>query len=226
MENIYLHGINHNNNFLFSERRDLEVLEQILASNYILSRKLQNERNNETIKKAIGYNGANYISLCDYDLRNNPPYNNDTLYKTYNSYKLFIEHLIAIIINKEKIEVIKPVIVNPILTRLSTIDEMKKNPQYKNSCFADLPDEVQVKDKVSLDYMKGITIPSAYFKSIFLSSERDFNETLKRAIELIKSIDELLIKYGRKNKIYSLDDFQEIKNNHDIEKHLIKSINK
>ena len=67
--------------------------------------------------------------------------------------------------------------------------------------FSDLPDEVQVKDRISLDILKGIIIPFMFI-SYNQNTNKHYNDL---AINFLKKLKELLISYKRDIHIYDLD---------------------
>lgn len=213
MENIYLHGI-YSRASASNPEGSIEVLDDILSSDYILSRHQQEIEYQIQYTKIERFNGKDYISLCDYDLR----YRSSMEFSNYTAFDLFIRKSLAIFFNKQNIhpETISPV---PPQTGFDEAEKIRnKNPLYQNIRFSDLLDEVQVKDKISLDYMEGITIPIKYIYIMSTSLEA----ARKRIIYYLNNIDELLRKYNRKKHIYNLDDFQELKTTDDIERALKK----
>lgn len=209
MKNIYLHGIA-NMAFAEEEKESIEAIEEILTQNYLLSRIEQGKLNN--VKE--GYNGIDRISLCDYDTGIEVM---SEFYHPLTSYEMFINQSLSFIFPKKNINAIFPIIVSNNISE-EELFELQTDPQFEGEYFTDLPDEVQVKDKLSLDYMEGITIPIEY---IFQQS-KSLEDATKKIIYYLNNLDELLKKYKRKNHIYNLDDFQEIKNTNDIERALKK----
>ena len=65
-EHIYLHTINNGYNNYYVSKKQKEVLESILKSKKILSKRMQgfNEKNT-----TINFAGLDYISLSDYEKR-------------------------------------------------------------------------------------------------------------------------------------------------------------
>lgn len=109
LNNYYLHGIN----VIFEQDLDLEntliILEQILQKQFLLSRRLKNDINN----KKGGWNGLDYISLCDYQNRNAPSYENNPFYIEYTAYKSFICKSLSLMFEKKDLTVVKPELVAP-----------------------------------------------------------------------------------------------------------------
>lgn len=91
--------------------KTIHVLKQILESGYVLSRRLQGNTNSKT----NGWNGIDYISLCNYFERNATPYDNNPYYQGYNAYNTFISRSLSLIIDKKRIRAIKPKLVEPVI---------------------------------------------------------------------------------------------------------------
>ena len=72
--------------------------------------------------------------------------------------------------------------------------------------YSDLPDEVQVKDAISLDLMSGITLPLSKMRLSY--GNADMN--IKYALKEIERVLILLDKHNRLVPIYDIDTFARI----------------
>ena len=138
------------------DKNDLVLLNKILKSGYLYSR---NQLGIST--KRVGFNGVDYISLCDYSLRNSEPYNNMERYKGYTAYNSCIEDSISLILKKGEYKVVKPILTYPHVfgyEDVLSVDVMGRS----NERYSDFPDEVQVKDKLDLINLIGIFLPISY----------------------------------------------------------------
>ena len=73
--------------------------------------------------------------------------------------------------------------------------------------FSDLPDEVQVKNRLSLEHMNGILFPTENFLVSKVFTKRiKMIELLKKEIEEIRE----LIKYGYDVNLYDVDTLNEL----------------
>lgn len=192
MDNIYLHAISA---FYKRYRHEdtIRKLKYILESDAILSRRLQ--MNNDP----YGFNGIDYISLCDYEKRN---LHHEGM-PDYTAYYSYIRKSLSLMFPKDKIEVIKPQIVDFIgLSQLGQERMLKLGLSTKKR-YSDLYDEVQVKDIVPLTSLNGVTMPLDKMINGFIP-ENIAATTVRRELEQIK---ELLIKYNHEVPMYDIDSF-------------------
>lgn len=189
-EKIYLHAIY----YLFNRYNPditYERLKNILKSDAILSRRMQ------CIYEANGFNGLDYISICDYEKRNiiHPDV------PDYTAYNLFIRESLSIIFPKGKFEVITPKILklDEELDK-KTYDETSLGTSSKER-YSDIYDEVQAQDKIPLNLMSGITFPLHKMNSLFVGQEI----TTHMVIHELKRIKKLLLKYGYDVPFYDID---------------------
>ncbi len=186
MKEFYAHTIERNN-FHF---QDISILYDIFNSGYIYSRRnLQKITSDpeKTSEETSLFNGLDYISLCDLTKNHNGK-------SAYNSYtrgglSLLIDH---------SIEVITPTLLD---MRLYDYDSIKKLDLINNR-YTDFKDEVQVKDQISLDYLRGMCLPLSGF---FVNHDKKYLE------RYLGSIYELLEDYGYRIPIYNLDTWEKIK---------------
>ena len=97
-EKVYMHAIRcHDNSF----NEQVSVFEKILSSGELLSHRLLKDN------ISYGYNGYDYISLCDYERKNYYP--SDRM--NYNSFNAYVRYGLSLAFDKEKVEAIKPKII-------------------------------------------------------------------------------------------------------------------
>ena len=94
LNSYYLHAIDCQNGNPFDGIHSIEVLKEILNSGELKSKRLRGI----TDKSSGGWNGLDYISLCDYRRRNNRPYGNDQFLKGYNAYETYIKESLSLIL--------------------------------------------------------------------------------------------------------------------------------
>ena len=134
----YAHTISYNHHFMLS---DISTLEKILQSGYLLSR-----RNLKMDEKETLFNGMDYISLCD--LTKKKDY--------YSAYNIYTQNGLSLLFSRD-IEVIIPNYIN--LSQRSNDMGKEMHRLGLKGRYSDFKDEVQVKDKLSLKYLKGLSIP-------------------------------------------------------------------
>ena len=80
--------------------------------------------------------------------------------QNFNAYNTYVRYSVSLMFPQGEFEVIDPVIVKA-PSRMTAKDyiKMKKLGLSKDKRFSDMPDEVQVKDRVPLEYMSGLTYP-------------------------------------------------------------------
>lgn len=208
-DNICLHAIN--SSYEYNYRKiNLIKLEFILKDNALLSRRLQG------LNFSTGFNGMDYISLCDYQKRNIYPIN----YPQYTSYDAYIKESLSIAFPKDKLPLITPFIIDVISQNKKGYNQMANLGVSHKIRYSDLYDEVQVKDRISLDLMCAITIPINELNNIFLSKDRNTQNITK----YLNTIRTLLIKYDHLVPIYDIDSMTELKDEETIKKLLKKKI--
>lgn len=195
-EKVYMHGIN---NYQFKEyntKVQLKVLKQILIKGALLSIR------NQGIRYSSNFSGFDYISLCDYEKRNCFIDNVPAERGKYNGYYQYILHSLSLSFRKDKIEAIIPKMVDYIGNYDRPYDKMKEYGLMEER-YSDLADEVQVKDRVSLEHLEQVTFPTySFFKdSIYFSTSSRINALEKE----IKKIEELLKEYNYNVPIYDIE---------------------
>ena len=193
-EDIYLHGICPTNAFYLETYETYEILCKILKCRALLSSKLQRTISNE------GFNGVDYVSLCDYTRR----YVMAKAKQNFNAYNTYVRYSVSLMFPQGEFEVIDPVIVKA-PSRMTAKDyiKMKKLGLSNDKSFSDMPDEVQVKDRVPLEYMSGLTYP------VHMVRENDEN-SIKKIARIMDDLDILnyaLSEYGYDVPIYDIDTF-------------------
>ena len=205
LNNYYLHAINSNSNDNFDEKTILKRLTEVLKSKKILSRR----KMIDMPPNKGGWNGLDYISICDYSKKNNPPFENLDHYKGYTAYELFVKNSIAFILKKDSINGIVPNLMPPAVFDHALLAEMCVLGNHPTERYSDLPDEIQVRDEISLDHMVGMAVPIEKMMEIM---------NTKDIIEFLKKVKKLLIKYHRPTAFYDLKTQIPLKDEKDIEK--------
>jgi hypothetical protein len=186
MEEYYAHTIKPSG-FTSS---DIYRLDDILRHGYIFSRRNLRYYVDDcsiTSEETSLFNGLDYISLCDLK-------KDHSGYSSYNSYtrnglSLLIDH---------SIDVITPTLIDRNIYNYYNV----KTLDLINNQYTDFKDEVQAKDKISLEYLRGLTIP---LSSFFVTYTDDY---LKYYVNYIES---LLQEYHYPVPIYNLDTWEKIK---------------
>ncbi len=195
---IYLRGIGYLPPYYYYDPKDQDkLLESILKEGSILSRRKLGKTSNN------GFGGVDYICLGDYEKKE--VFNKGRL--RYNSYYQYIINSLAIAFKKDTIDVIEPIIVNNCTLSIDGYSRMKYLGEQEQR-YTDLPDEVQVKDEISLDKMSGITFPTDTF--IDLYSLRRKKVRLQILKDEINHINELIQKYGYDVKVYDVETLKEM----------------
>ncbi len=181
---------------------DIYHMETILKSGYLLSRNNLKDVLYDTDinigENTALFNGMDYISLCDLS----------KIHEEYSAYNMYVKNGLSLLFNK-KIKVIEPTIVNIRMGNFIFGDDAHKLGMGVKR-YSDLSDEVQVKDKLSLDYLEMIMLSLNKFY-------RYHNE--EYLIVYLKLLKDLLLKYEKNIPIINLDTEREIK----IEKNKIKN---
>ncbi len=199
-ERIYLHTINNGYNNYYVSKKQKEVLESILKSRKILSKRMQgyNEKNT-----TINFAGLDYISLSDYEKRFIS--NKEEAY--YNCYYGYSRRGISFSFPHDSLEVIEPTIIGVCSKRYNDFLLMEKLGLDENR-YSDLPDEVQVKDSIPLEKMNGIIFPTREFMcSKVFAKKNKMIVLLKQELEEIKN---MLSEYNYETRMYDIDTLEEI----------------
>lgn len=178
---IYLHSL-HTNSVDYSSKKTLELLENILKSGALLSANLRGETGNNN------FSGCDYISLSDYEKR----HLGKGFRKTYNSFYQYSVFSPSIMFPKDSIDVIEPYILPKIVVFYSSYRSFMRELGMSINRYSDLEDEVQVRDRISLDNMCGFTMPTYEFIRMFKSVEHDSRVVYEEVLKY----KELFDKYG------------------------------
>lgn len=186
MNNSYAHTIRVSDFSL----DDINVLYKILNTGYLLSR-------NNLIKEGITipnkvinedtsvFNGMDYISLCDMMAE----------HEFNSSYNMYIRNGLSLLFNHD-IKVILPTLIDGYGRNIDHLYNMH-NLGMQKTRYTDLSDEVQVKDKLSLDTLIGFCLPK---KKII--QERNFEYYMA----YLEMANEVIREYYPDLPIYNLDD--------------------
>ncbi|NLC48386.1 MAG: hypothetical protein GX758_03390 [Tenericutes bacterium] len=210
MEKVYLHALStyvEENRYLenyYSSRQTIILLNKVLKRGALLS--LRNQRK---LSKS-NFTGSNYISLCDYDKRN--LFHKDD--PTYNSYNVYIRNYLSLMFDSKNIDAVVPKTVNISNKDLEGFRRMEKLGKDKLCRYSDLVDEVQVKDKLLLTNLIGLTLPTW----LLINKKASNDENIYNIVYEVNKIKTLLDKYNYKLPIYDIDSFSTITNENEVEK--------
>jgi len=192
-DKVYMHSINHSN---FNSKSDIKKLSCILESNKLLSLRKRG------ISYSSGFAGLDYISLCDYEKRGITNHGKPL----YNGFYAYTRHGISLAFDKDRINKEYEVIIPNLLN----VDIRKKEYYHYMGIlgneierFSDLPDEVQIKDEVSLEGLSFITYPIEEFflSRLFIKQE----SKRKRLIQELNNLKSVLESYSYDLDIYDID---------------------
>lgn len=138
------------------------------------------------------------------------------------SYDSFVKRSVTLLLNKEGIEVIKPVLIPPIDPfDYETIDKMYDHVStLSNSAltrYSVLPDELQVKYKIVLKNLWGLTLPT---REVCKTASIDYY--IEVMVSLFLRLKEMLESYDYQLPIYDLKTTKKISSPSDIEKIYLK----
>lgn len=172
-ENVYMHAINK-----YSMDDQIVTFFEIVKDGAILSLRNRGESSSDS------FSGLDYISLCDYEKKNLVPKTD----KYYNAYNVFVRYGITFAFPKDAIEIIKPKIYIVQNDYLFNKKMMKYMGNFEER-YSDFLDEVQTKDRISLDSLEYITFPTRMYFNKEMTFSRSLKcKMLKNRIEEIKSI--------------------------------------
>ena len=202
-EKIYLHTINNGYKDYYDSKKQRSVLEAILKSDAILSRRNQGL----TDESNTNFSGLDYISLSDYEKRFVCNKEKDF----YNSFYAYVRRGLSLAFPQESIKVIEPTIL-PILSKnIRDFEYMRLYGLDKTERFTDLPDEVQVKDKLTLKDLNGVLFPCDNYMHSKLFTRKE--KMIKLLLEEVKIVKEILEKYNKEVNIYDVDSLLEVNEN-------------
>jgi len=192
MSKYYLHSVGVTGD-IKDINHSIYDLEGILKTGAILTRHRRN-------LIGFGFNGTKYISLSDYDKRFDNIYKDDPKFFDYTAYAMYSTKAVSILIDKSKVNAIKPTLVEPLDNSWSSLFRMF-GAAYDliSKRMSDLPDEVQVFGDIDEDAFCGITIPI-----------KDINEqfNIEKVKQVYRRIKELLKRYEYHMGIYDVEDLQ------------------
>lgn len=210
-EKIYLHTINNGYKDYYDAKKQRSVLEAILKSDAILSRRNQGL----TDESNTNFSGLDYISLSDYEKR----FVCNKEKEFYNSFYAYVRRGLSLAFPQESIKVIEPTIL-PILSKnIRDFEYMRLYGLDKTERFTDLPDEVQVKDKLTLKDLNGVLFPCDNYMHSKLFTRKE--KMIKLLLEEVKIVKEILEKYNKEVNIYDVDSLLEV-NEDNIENIVLK----
>lgn len=210
-EKIYLHTINNGMSDFYKSRKQLDTLDSILKSGKVLSRRLQGYPENSY----TNFSGMDYISLTDYEKR----FVCNKEKEFYNSFYAYVRRGLSLAFPQESIKVIEPTIL-PILSKnIRDFEYMRLYGLDKTERFTDLPDEVQVKDKLTLKDLNGVLFPCDNYMHSKLFTRKE--KMIKLLLEEVKIVKEILEKYNKEVNIYDVDSLLEV-NEDNIENIVLK----
>lgn len=185
---IYLHDISTQSSS-FDFEKSLEKLREILRSEFLLSR-----RNLGLSEVQAGFNGLDYISLCDYEKRTLENGSRDM----YNAYYAYIYNNLALAFPKNRFDVITPKYIDHALAGSKFGHYVMKKCGNSKKRYSDYPDEVQVRDKIDLDFLCGITYPAlTHYSHLRKSLSRE--KTIELMLEEIEALTQLIYDYDYGN---------------------------
>ena len=200
-EQIYLHSLAPSG-YDYDSKNTIILLEKILKSKAVLSSAQRG------VQSYNHFSGKDYISLSDYEKRFITKEGN------YNGFQAFAKHETSIAFPKGKFQVIQPTILEKEITKYRNYRNLLSELGRGDERFSDLEDEVQVKDRISLEYMNGILLPSAYALN-YWKSVRGNIIILKNEVEKYR---ELLSKYGYDVPICDVETLANLEDEGQIEK--------
>ena len=169
--------------------RDLDNLEKILKSGYLLSRRKLRQNGDKSIENSVFsmlFNGMDYISLCD--LKMNHDGN--------SAYNMYMKRGLSLLFDRD-ISVINPTVLAP-----NDYSYFNIKLFLGKERFTDLIDEVQVKDSISLSHLMGMSLSLSVFKSFY-------NEDYIK--NYLNYLNQLLNDYEFFVPMYDLDTKEKIK---------------
>lgn len=193
-DNLY-HAISVEEEY-YDQDKTLVVLEHILKDQHLLSRRLQKDLDPEK----GGFSGFDYISLYDNSLRGAKPYANNKFYEGYDSYHCYIANSLSLGFKRNNIAIIKPTLIRPVIFDWGSLEEMRYLGRYAEERYTDMPDEVQVKDKISLKNLTCLTLPV----HLMVRGENGTIFDENGISDCLNKTKKLLEKYGYSIPIYDL----------------------
>lgn len=213
-ENYLYHGIYFLELFdkYYNHDESLKILENILKSGYLLSR-----RQLCLEDKPINFSGNDYISFCDRKLRYAKPYQNIGLLEKYTSYETHINSSLSLGFDRKGLEIIDTKLVQPIVLQTRQDRVIKKYGLSEEVRYSDMPDEVQIKDRVSLGNLRCLTLPV----NLMTNKHSDIIYDCGDVCRCVDEINELMSDYNYSVPIYDIGS-KELLNSEEQVKKVIK----
>ena len=185
MNNYYAHTIRLSNFNII----DFHKLENIFKTRYLLSRnqlRLLGDTSISTSESTSLYNGMDFISLCDLNM----------LHNNYSAFSEYTMKGLSLLID-HNIDVIRPELIDQSIYLNFTTREL----DMINNRYTDFIDEVQVKDSISLDFLRGYCLSLSTFLS---HHEKDYLEYY------LSYLNRLIKRYNYDIPVYNLDNGEKI----------------
>lgn len=192
-ETLY-HAIEVNEDY-YDIDKSLEKLEKIIQDGYLYSRLLQKDL--DTTKG--GFHGLDYISFCDNEKKNARPYQGRSFYKGYTAYQCYIANSLSLGFTKENLNIITPTLIAPTIFDWDSLETMRILGLEKKR-YSDLPDEVQIKNKVSLKNLTCLTLPI----HLMQNNEKGIIYTENQVLDHLETVNKILNENSIDVPIYDL----------------------
>ncbi len=192
-ENLY-HAIEVNEDY-YDTDKTLEKLEKIIQDGYLYSRRLQKDLD----RTKGGFQGLDYISFCDNEKKNARPYQGRGFYKGYTAYQCYIAKSLSLGFKKEHLKIIIPTLIAPTIFDWDSLETMRILGLEKKR-YSDMPDEVQIKNKVSLKNLVCLTLPI----HLMQNNKRGLIYTENQVLDHLATINSILTEHELNVPIYDL----------------------
>lgn len=172
---------------------DIFRLENILKTGYLFSRRILNSifvnYDINISEKTALFNGMDYISLCDLS----------KVHEEYSAYNMYFKNGLSLLFDRN-IDVVIPLLIKERIGELFSCNNVHDLGMGLIR-YSDLSDEVQVKDKLSIEHLHGISLSINRF--LHFHSE-------KYLIDYLKWLKYVLTKYEKNIPIINIDNYEEI----------------
>jgi len=215
MKETYLyHGIYFQDSYdiFYDHKNSMKVLEKIFKDGYLLSR-----RNLGVEDKFINFSGLDYISFCDRKLRYAKSYQKNTLLDKYTSFENYIKNSLSLGFDRKGIDIINTSLVKPVFLESNYLRTIKEYGLSEEERYSDMPDEVQVKDRVSLGNLKCLTLPV----SLMTKKSAEIVYDCSDICRCVDELNDLMSSYNYSLPIYDVTS-KEMLNSEEQVKKIIK----
>ena len=202
-KDIYLHGIGNHYSTYYSSKLQDQLFMEILDSG-----KLKTKR--ELGSDAAGFNGVDYVSLCDYEKKD--AYNNQY---HYNSFYGYIRNSLSFGFPKGQFEVVEPEIIERLYGEgvragqyMKRFDLMREYGISEDKRYTDLPDEVQHKGSINLCYTDRVTFPTEVFLDELMIRKPE--KKIKKLEKEIRLLRDIIKSYGYCVPLVDVDTMEEL----------------